>query len=57
MMQSESTEVKRKKVFIPAGMMPKEIRDKYGLSHSASYRAKKRFLRQKLHEETDHHRS
>ena len=55
MPQQEPIEVKREKVFIPEGMAPKEIRKKYGISEHASYRAKKRFLCQKLHEETDHH--
>ena len=42
MSQPQSVEVKREKIFIPAGMTPKEIRDKYGLDHDASYNAKKK---------------
>jgi len=42
MQQAESVEVKGEKVFIPPSMMPKEIREKYGLNHTSAYRAKKK---------------
>ena len=42
MPQPEPIEIRREKVLIPAGMMPKEIREKYGLTHSSSYNAKKK---------------
>jgi len=42
MLQPEPIDVRREKVFIPTGMMPKEIRAKFGLTHSSSYNAKKK---------------
>ena len=42
MQQAESNEVRREKVFIPAGMTAKEIRGKYGLNQTSANRAKKK---------------
>jgi len=42
MLQPETIDVRREKIFIPKGMTPKKIREKYGLKHSASYNAKKK---------------
>jgi len=42
MLQPESVEVRREKIFIPASMTPKEIRGEYGLDQVSANNAKKK---------------